>query len=149
MWPRETLYGEREGDSASYLLALKLMFLIVTRRSELMAFLSLAGNDNAGCRLRHDAGSSTGEFSQRNHRRLPSVDPLCQPGAGHRILAPMQNPLRTRARNDRLALLDEVEKSDSPSYFQWREQTIRTQAYQPVPKPQPGSIVRLFRRLAG
>ena len=61
----------------------------------------------------------------------------------------MQNQLRSRPRNDRLALLDEEDKADSPSYFQWQEQTVRTKAFKPTPKPQPNSIVRLFRRLAG
>lgn len=65
-------------------------------------------------------------------------------------LAPMQSPLRARARIDRLTLLDEADKSSSPSYFQWREQTIATQAYRPVAKapPKGNSLVRLFRRFA-
>jgi hypothetical protein len=60
----------------------------------------------------------------------------------------MTNQPRARSRNDRLTLLDEEDKSPSLSYFQWREQTITTKAYQPVVKPQPkaSSIVRLFRR---
>lgn len=60
----------------------------------------------------------------------------------------MQNPLRARSRTDRLALLDEVDKGDSPSYFVWREQTIRTQAFKPAVKSQPkaNSLIRLFRR---
>jgi hypothetical protein len=62
----------------------------------------------------------------------------------------MQNQLRTRSRPVRLELLDEEQKEGSPSYFQWREQTIRTEAYKPEAKPQPkvNSIIRLFRRFA-
>ena len=62
----------------------------------------------------------------------------------------MQNQVRgrTRPRIDRLTLNDEDDKSSSPSYFQWCEQTTRTQAYRPEPKPQPkvNSLIRLFRR---
>ncbi len=61
----------------------------------------------------------------------------------------MQNQLRGRARPQRLALLDEEDdKSSSPSYFEWRERTIRTQAYRPAQKPEPkvNSLIRLFRR---
>ncbi|WP_153067139.1 hypothetical protein [Steroidobacter cummioxidans] len=60
----------------------------------------------------------------------------------------MQPRLRARSRIDRLSFLDEDDKSSSPSYFEWREQTIRTQAHQPVAKSQPktSSLVRLFRR---
>jgi hypothetical protein len=60
----------------------------------------------------------------------------------------MQNQLRGRSRIDRLTLLDEADKSSSPSYFQWREQTISTKAYQPVvkPRPQANPLLRLFRR---
>lgn len=60
----------------------------------------------------------------------------------------MQNPVRGRPRVHRLALLDEEDSSSSPSYFEWREQTVRTRAYQPVPKAQPklNSFIRLFRR---
>lgn len=60
----------------------------------------------------------------------------------------MQNQVRGRARIPRLALKDEDDTPSSPSYFEWREQTIRTQAYRPEPKPQPkvNSLIRLFRR---
>ncbi|WP_129646522.1 hypothetical protein [Peristeroidobacter agariperforans] len=60
----------------------------------------------------------------------------------------MQNQVRGRARIPRLTLNDEDDKSSSPSYFEWREKTIRTQAYRPEPKPQPkvNSLIRLFRR---
>jgi hypothetical protein len=60
----------------------------------------------------------------------------------------MQYQVRGRARDPRLTLNDEDEKASSPSYFQWREQTIRTKAYQPQAKPQPkvNSLIRLFRR---
>lgn len=62
----------------------------------------------------------------------------------------MQNQLRARSRIDRLTLRDEEDKSSRPSYFEWREQTITTKAYQPVAKAQPKthSLVRLFRRFA-
>ncbi|WP_129774796.1 hypothetical protein [Peristeroidobacter soli] len=60
----------------------------------------------------------------------------------------MQNQLRARSRIGRLTLIDEDDKSSSPSYFEWREQTIRMQAFKPVAKAQPkaGSLARLFRR---
>lgn len=60
----------------------------------------------------------------------------------------MQPRLRARSRIDRLSFIDEDDKSSSPSYFEWREQTIRAKAYQPVVKSQPktSSLVRLFRR---
>lgn len=60
----------------------------------------------------------------------------------------MQNQLRARSRIDGLTLRDEEDKSSSPSYFEWREQTITTKAHQPVAKAQPkiNSLVRLFRR---
>jgi hypothetical protein len=62
----------------------------------------------------------------------------------------MSHPLRSRSRIDRLTLIGEEDKASSPSYFQWREQTIRMQAYRPEPKPQPRSnlFIRLFRRSA-
>ena len=62
----------------------------------------------------------------------------------------MQNQVRGRARMSRLKLLDEAEKPSSPSYFEWCEQTVRTKAYQPEPKPQPkvNSLLRLFRRFS-
>lgn len=62
----------------------------------------------------------------------------------------MQNQLRTRSRPVRLELLDEQQKGGSPSYFEWREQTIRTQAFKPEPKsvPKANSFIRLFRRFA-
>lgn len=62
----------------------------------------------------------------------------------------MQNQLRARSGTDRLALLDEAGKGESPSYFEWREQTISTKAYQPAAKPQAkgNSLVRLIRRFA-
>jgi hypothetical protein len=62
----------------------------------------------------------------------------------------MQNPLR-RSQAARLKLLDEEDKGRSPSYFEWREQTITTQAFKPaVRKQQPkgNPLVRLFRRFA-
>lgn len=60
----------------------------------------------------------------------------------------MQHPPRGRSLTDRLALLDEVDNSRSPSYFEWREQTITTKAFRPEPKPEAkvNSFVRLFRR---
>ncbi|GFE87441.1 hypothetical protein [Steroidobacter agaridevorans] len=62
----------------------------------------------------------------------------------------MQNQARGRSRSriDRLSLIDEDDTPSSPSYFEWRERTIRTQAYRPEPKPQPkvNSLIRLFRR---
>jgi hypothetical protein len=62
----------------------------------------------------------------------------------------MPNQLRARSRIGRLTLLDEEDKSSSPSYFEWREQTITTRAYQPAAKAQPRirSLFRLFRRFA-
>lgn len=62
----------------------------------------------------------------------------------------MQNQLRTRSRSLRLELFDEAQKGGSPSYFQWQEQTIRTQAFKPEPKsvPKVNSLIRLFRRFA-
>ncbi|MDY6948473.1 MAG: hypothetical protein SXG53_22460 [Pseudomonadota bacterium] len=62
----------------------------------------------------------------------------------------MQNQLRGRSLTDRLTLIDEVAPGQSPSYFEWREQTITTKAFKPQPKPQAAanSILRLFRRFA-
>jgi hypothetical protein len=62
----------------------------------------------------------------------------------------MQNQLRSRSRPVRLELLDEEEKGGSPSYFEWREQTVTTKAFKPEQKPQPkaNSLIRLFRRFA-
>lgn len=62
----------------------------------------------------------------------------------------MQNQLRTRSRPVRLELLGEEDKGGSPSYFEWREQTIRTQAFKPERKPQVkgNSLIRLIRRFA-
>jgi hypothetical protein len=62
----------------------------------------------------------------------------------------MQNQLRSRSRPVRLELLDEEDKGASPSYFQWREQTISTKAFKAEQKPQPkaNSLIRLFRRFA-
>jgi hypothetical protein len=62
----------------------------------------------------------------------------------------MQHQLRTRSRPVRLELLDEEDKGVSPSYFEWREQTIRTQAFKPEQKAQPkgNSLIRLIRRFA-
>lgn len=59
----------------------------------------------------------------------------------------MQTPRNGRSRNERLALLDDEDSPQSPSYFEWREKTIRTQAYKPTPKPAPkvNAIQRLFR----
>ena len=59
----------------------------------------------------------------------------------------MQNQLRSRSLAGRLTLIDEVDNSRNPSYFEWREQTITTKAYQPVkPQPKASPIARLFRR---
>jgi hypothetical protein len=60
----------------------------------------------------------------------------------------MQNQLRSRSRPVRLELLDEAEKGGSPSYFEWREQTISTKAFKPEQKSEPkaSSLIRLFRR---
>jgi hypothetical protein len=59
----------------------------------------------------------------------------------------MQNQLRARSRPVRLELLGEEDKATSPSYFQWCEQTIRTQAFKPEkPQPKLNSLIRLFRR---
>ena len=62
----------------------------------------------------------------------------------------MQSPLRGRSLTDRLTLIDEAGSGHSPSFFEWREQTITTKAFKPQPKPQPvaSSFVRLFRRFA-
>ncbi|HEY5758583.1 MAG TPA: hypothetical protein VIU34_22310 [Steroidobacter sp.] len=62
----------------------------------------------------------------------------------------MQNQLRSRSRPVRLELLDEEDKGGSPSYFEWREQTVSTKAFKPEQKPQPkaNSLIRLFRRFA-
>lgn len=59
----------------------------------------------------------------------------------------MQSSRNGRSRNDRLDLIGEQDSSKSPSYFEWCEKTIRTQAYKPTPKPQPkgNAILRLFR----
>lgn len=59
----------------------------------------------------------------------------------------MQSPRNGRSRNERLALLDDDDSPQSPSYFEWREKTIRTQAYRLEPKPEPkrNAIQRLFR----
>lgn len=58
-----------------------------------------------------------------------------------------QNSRNGRSRNDRLALNEEENSSHSPSYFEWREKTIRTQAFKPEPKPESkrNPILRLFR----
>jgi hypothetical protein len=76
--------------------------------------------------------------------RWPKLMTL-QPGAPL-----VQNQLRTRSRPVRLELFEEEDKGASPSYFEWREQTIRTQAFKPEQKPQPkaNSLIRLIRRLA-
>lgn len=60
----------------------------------------------------------------------------------------MQNHLRSRSRADRLVLIDEEDQADRPSYFEWREQTMTTKAFQPQAKPKPkaNSLIRLFRR---
>lgn len=60
----------------------------------------------------------------------------------------MQNQLRTRSRSLRLELLDEEQKEGSRSYFEWREQTIRTEAFKPERKsaPKANPLIRLFRR---
>ncbi len=52
-----------------------------------------------------------------------------------------------RPKTDRLALNDEESSSDSPSFFEWREKTIRTQAFKPTPPPRSKGnvIVRLLR----
>ena len=64
-------------------------------------------------------------------------------GSNDRVL--MQNHLRrVSSRNDRVAFLDEEEEARSPSYFEWREQTVRTPALKVEPKP--GALTRLFRR---
>ena len=62
----------------------------------------------------------------------------------------MQNQLRGRSLADRLTLSDEVDNARSPSYFEWREQTITTKAYKPTVQVQSkgNSLVRLFRRFA-
>ena len=62
----------------------------------------------------------------------------------------MQNQPRGRSLTDRLVLIDEEPEGTSPSYFEWREQTVRTEAYRPEQKPQPkgNTIVRLLRRFA-
>jgi hypothetical protein len=62
----------------------------------------------------------------------------------------MQNQLRSRSRALRLELLDEAQKGGSPSYFEWREQTIRTVAFKPERKSpaKANSLIRLFRRFA-
>lgn len=62
----------------------------------------------------------------------------------------MPSSPRARSLTARLTLLDEVEKSSSPSYFEWQEQTARIKAFQPALKPEPkrNSLVRLFRRFA-
>ena len=99
----------------------------------------------------------TAKSSQRGRRRGGSAGALCKRSAGcHKLMslqlvpAAMQNHLRSRSRTDRLVLIDEEDKASSPSYFQWREQTITTKAFKPAPQPQPkaNSLVRLFRRFA-
>jgi hypothetical protein len=62
----------------------------------------------------------------------------------------MQNQLRSRSRPVRLELFDEEDKGGSPSYFEWREQTVTTKAFKPEQKPQPkaNSLIRLLRRFA-
>lgn len=61
----------------------------------------------------------------------------------------MQNQLRGRSLADRLTLIGEADKSRSPSYFEWREQTITTKAFTPAKaQPKANSLVRLFRRFA-
>lgn len=66
------------------------------------------------------------------------------------LAAVMQNHLRGRSLTARLVLNDEVDKSASPSYFEWQEQTVRTKAFKPVLKPErkANSLVRLFRRFS-
>ncbi|WP_293863086.1 hypothetical protein [Steroidobacter sp.] len=61
----------------------------------------------------------------------------------------MQTNVRSRTSTDRLGLADEPQ-SDSLSYFQWQERTVRTTAFKVEPKLQPkqSRIVRLFRRFA-
>lgn len=61
----------------------------------------------------------------------------------------VQNNLRGRHRMKAIALLEEPEEANSPSYFQWQEQTVRMPAVAPVERrAQPSSIVRLWRRIA-
>jgi hypothetical protein len=60
----------------------------------------------------------------------------------------VQNTLRSSHRMKRITAL-EKEEASSPSYFQWREQTIRMPAVSPAPRQaQPGSLIRLLRRIA-
>ena len=62
----------------------------------------------------------------------------------------MQNNLRGGQRMKRVDLLmNDEEDASSPSYFEWREQTVRMPAVTPVRRSSGSSIVRLFRRFAG
>jgi hypothetical protein len=66
----------------------------------------------------------------------------------------MQKQLRSRSRAARPLAIDEPDQTASPSFFEWRERTMRIQAYKPPPKlnpprlnpPKLNPIVRLLRR---
>lgn len=66
----------------------------------------------------------------------------------------MQKQLRSRSRAARPLAIDESDQTASPSFFEWRERTMRIQAYKPPPKlnpprlnpPKLNPIVRLLRR---
>lgn len=57
-----------------------------------------------------------------------------------------KNLRRADARNDRR---EEDGEGHSPSYFQWREQTIRTAAYQPTTKVTAAPVARLLQWFLG
>jgi len=70
----------------------------------------------------------------------------------------MQKQLRSRSRAARPLAIDESDQTASPSFFEWRERTMRIQAYKPPPKvppkldpprlnpPRLNPLVRLLRR---
>ena len=70
----------------------------------------------------------------------------------------MQKQLRSRSRVARPLAIDESGRTASPSFFEWRERTMRIQAYKPPPKvppkldpprlnpPRLNPLVRLLRR---
>jgi len=76
------------------------------------------------------------------------VHVLYSAGLADPTFALMQNNLRRASfRNDRVNFLrDEEEEARSPSYFEWREQTVRTPVLKVEIKTKPGALTRLFRR---
>ena len=60
----------------------------------------------------------------------------------------MRKSARRASRSVRLSLHDE-EQETNPSYFEWREQTVKTVVRSQQPKiTEPNALVRLFRRIS-